>query len=145
MKKIVLSFGLFFCILLTACDSVADSLFDWRDMIPGNHQYGSEYRPDNVEDSKWSCRETEFVFNVFSDESNDSQTVVEGVCGKTNVRIEFTMDKQMLVFEVLEEETRLCMKGRCKFEEKQMVVLIDRETDELLRGKYETLTFDKIC
>lgn len=139
MKKIlsgIMAFAIVF--MLSGCD-----ILRW---IPnfGYHPYVGE-RPYNYPPARWISETPDFWFDIpIIDESSDYPDRYKGqltVDGHSDViYVAFGYIDQ--IYFVKESDDKLYyLNGNCEFSPEKLVVTVDKETDTLLNGQYDTITF----
>ena len=149
MKKALFIFLVFICFLFCSCENSDSKVFHWTDLIPGQHNYTSGPKPSELIGSRWECKEVDLYFEVTeTDNVEEAEPVITGIYSSQTenipISIRFNMGKQMFVYEMNENEFEQKMEGVCKFGETQMIVSVNTETDELLSGRFDTLTFCRV-
>lgn len=129
------------CLLLSACNG-----FDFRDYIPGMWDPHQGERPTDYAPSKWTSKIPEIWFEVLASDDNTSnaQQSLNGeiILDDKTIKIVVCFDGGRSVFIYkADAEGGLLLNGTCKFNPGELIITVDKETDTLFNGEYETITF----
>lgn len=131
------------CLLLSACNG-----FDFRDYIPGMWDPHQGKRPTDYAPSKWTSEAPNIWFEVLASDDDNSK-IQKALYGEIilddktiKIIVSFDGGKSVFIYNV-DSEGGLLLKGTCKFNSEKLIVTIDKETDVIFNGQYDTITFVK--
>lgn len=131
------------CLLLSACNG-----FDFRDYIPGMWDPHQGERPTDYVLSKWSSETVNIWFEVLTADDDNSKTQKslngEIILDDKTIKIKVSFDggRSIFIYKA-DSEGGLLFKGTCKFDPEKLIVTIDKGTDTLFNGQYDTIIFVK--
>lgn len=127
------------CLLLSSCNG-----FDFRDYIPGMWDPHQGERPTDYAPSKWTSETPNIWFKVLTSADDNSQESLNGgiVLDDKTIKITVSFDggKSVFIYNA-DSEGGLLLKGTCRFNPEKLIVTVDKETDAILNGQYDTITF----
>ena len=105
--------------------------------------------PYNYKDSIWVCEEPNITYYVVGspEDENSYDYAVTKIDGQ-DITLDFgfrsTVFSAVIHDENNEEAHMECLAGTCRYSKNQFTVTVDKETDQLFNGQYETLVFKRI-
>lgn len=118
--------------------------FEW---IPnfGYIPYQGE-RPEDYPPAKWISETPDLWFDVESPYEDatkavemEGQLMMEGQC--VEVIVCFGYRDDIYIRRKEEKDEPCALKGHCEFSPEKVIVTVEKETDSLLNGQYETIIF----
>lgn len=103
-------------------------------------------RPTDYAPSKWSSEAPNIWFEVLATDDDNSKTQKslngEIILDDKTIKITISFDggKSVFIYNA-DSEGGLLLKGTCKFNSEKLIVTIDKKTNAILNGQYDTITF----
>jgi len=122
--------------------------FDFRDYIPGMWDPHQGERPTDYAPSKWASFTPNIWFEVLASDDDNSklQASLNGeiVLDDEILKIKLSFDggKSVFIYNA-GSEGGLLLKGTCKFNSEKLIVTIDKKSDVIFNGQYDTITFTR--
>lgn len=126
--------------LLIGCTSLP---FDIRRYIPGNWDAWQGERPIDYPNSCWESTAPAIWFEVPEEENEEGDISPIGEATIEGRTVGFTMlfDRAISVFFYGSDGEGVILSGTCCFSENELIIEIDKESDTLFQGAYESITF----
>lgn len=106
-------------------------------------RYGySGKRPYDYGKATWVCESPDAWFIVNASEDDEDFIYPKGEITIGNKTIKFTLSfghGKAAAF--MDENDDVILLGTCKFSSEKLIITVDKETDTLLDGQYDTITF----
>ena len=99
-------------------------------------------RPYDYGKATWVCESPAAWFVVNSSEDDENFIYPKGEIAIGNKTIKFTLSfgygKEA---SFMDENDDVILLGTCKFSSEKLIITVDKETDTILNGRYDTITF----
>ena len=101
-------------------------------------------RPYDYGEATWVCESPDAWFVVNASEDDENFIYPTGEIAIGNKIIQFTLSfghGKVACF--MDENDDVILLGTCKFSSEKLIITVDKETDTLFNGRYDTITFIK--
>ena len=101
-------------------------------------------RPYDYGEATWVCESPDAWFVVNTSEVDENFIYPKGEIAIGDKTIKFTLSFGYgKVASFTNENDDLILLGTCKFSSEKLIITVDKETDKIFNGRYDTITFIK--
>lgn len=99
-------------------------------------------RPYDYGKATWVCESPDAWFVVNTQEDDKDYIYPQGEIAIGNKIIKFTISfGHGEVASFTDEDDNVILQGTCKFSPEKLIITVDKESDKLFNGQYDTITF----